>query len=210
MIPLSHCAVPISNLTVLLSHIVVPLFFLKFNDSIVTISSTDRPNKYHCPDEPIKYHRPPRPSMDNGRSPIKRNIQYLKWSLINQEDHWRPIKAYIEWAQRHYKRGTYATINRVQRLEEKMIYIRYTLELKKVHTHTHTHTEILILWLFTLALKSPFCQFHSLTLPSKTPWPTPHQLPLREYSIPNEARADLSGQTYLTDDLGIISCCHSI
>ena len=39
---LSHHAVPISHLTVLLSHIVVLLFFfLKFDSSIVTLSSTN-------------------------------------------------------------------------------------------------------------------------------------------------------------------------
>ena len=39
----SHCVIPISHLTILLSHIVVPLFyfFLKFDGSIVILSSTN-------------------------------------------------------------------------------------------------------------------------------------------------------------------------
>jgi len=41
MISLSHCVVPISKLTVILSHIVIHLFFLKFDGSIVTLSSTN-------------------------------------------------------------------------------------------------------------------------------------------------------------------------
>ena len=41
MVPLSHCAILISNLTVLLLHTMVPYFFLKFDGSIVTLSSTN-------------------------------------------------------------------------------------------------------------------------------------------------------------------------
>ena len=48
--------------------------------------AADRPNKCHYPDEPIKYHRLPRPNMDNGRRAIMRNIQYLRWLRISQED----------------------------------------------------------------------------------------------------------------------------
>ena len=86
-------------------------------------SLDDRPNKRHYPDEPIKYHRPPRSSMDDRREVIKKSIQYLGWLRISQKTVGRPIKAPIEWAQRRYKRGTYATLNRVQWLEEKGLYI---------------------------------------------------------------------------------------
>ena len=41
MVQLSYYAVPISNLIVLLSHIMVPLFFLKFDGFIVKLSSTN-------------------------------------------------------------------------------------------------------------------------------------------------------------------------
>ena len=37
----SHCAVPISYVTVLLSHSVVPLFFLTFYGTILTLRSTN-------------------------------------------------------------------------------------------------------------------------------------------------------------------------
>ena len=53
-----------------------------------SLNETDRANKCHFPDEPIKYHHPPRPSMDDGRRAIKRNIQYLGQLRINQEDRW--------------------------------------------------------------------------------------------------------------------------
>ena len=56
----------------------------------------DRPNKYHCLNEPIKCHHPSFPSTDDSRNTIKRSIQCLGWLQIGQEDHWRPIKAYIE------------------------------------------------------------------------------------------------------------------
>ena len=112
--------------------------FELLGDSSLWVS--DWPNKYHCPDEPIKYHRPPRPSMDDCRSTIKRNIQYFGQLRIGQEDRWRPTKGYIEWDQRHYKRSNYATMNRVQQLEGEKMYIRYTSEINKVHTHVHTHT----------------------------------------------------------------------
>ena len=70
------------------------MYCSELSDSfIITI---DKPNKYHCPDEPIKYNHPPGPSMDDGRSAIKRNIQYLERLQINQEDCWKPIKACIE------------------------------------------------------------------------------------------------------------------
>ena len=77
--------------------------------------------------------------MDDGRSAIKWNIQYLEQLQISQEDYWRPIKAYIEWTHKHYKWGTYATVNRVQRLEEKGMYIRYTSELNNAYTHMLKH-----------------------------------------------------------------------
>ena len=43
MVPSSHCAVLILHLTILLSYIIVPLFiyFLKFDGSIVILSSTN-------------------------------------------------------------------------------------------------------------------------------------------------------------------------
>ena len=83
---------------------------------------------------------------------IKKILRRLQ---ISQEDCWRPIKAYIEWAQRRYKRINYTTMNRVQRLERKRMYIRHIAELKKVHTFLHTHT--LKAWntLFTPVLISP-------------------------------------------------------
>ena len=53
----------------------------------------------------------------------KESIQYPELLQISKKTVGRPIEVHIEWAQKHYKRGTYATINRVQRLEEKDIYM---------------------------------------------------------------------------------------
>ena len=41
MVPSSHCAIPTLHVIVLLSHSIVPFFFLTFNGSITTLSSTN-------------------------------------------------------------------------------------------------------------------------------------------------------------------------
>ena len=103
----------------------------------------DRPNKYHCLDEPIKCHRPSLPSTNDSRNAIKMSIQCLRRLQIGQENCWRPIKAYIELAQRCYKRSNYTTMNKVQWLERRKMYIRHISKLNMVQL-IYTHAEALI------------------------------------------------------------------